>query len=173
MTDIAEVPSQPTGSQPVGGQPAEGRTSRDDLRDFIGPNADSYLRAHDARQARRFSFSNFSWAACFIPLPWLLYRKMYVIAAVFLFGSLILGVLLPDVKIGTGIAGVFGAMGKTLYLGHAESRVRKLANRGLAPADHVDVLKRAGGVSWLGGVIGALITAGFVALVILAKNNQG
>jgi hypothetical protein len=149
------------------------RTSRDDFRDFIGPNAERYLRAYDLRQARRRAFGSFSLAAAFIPLAWLMYRKMYVAAGILLLGSLIIGLVMPDIGPGAGIAAVFGVLGKTLYLSHAESRIRKIGARHLPPAEHVALLKRAGGVSWISGAIGAIIMAGCVLAVIAAHGQNG
>jgi hypothetical protein len=179
VTDIAvtqEEPAQPTSPDSVTHDlPDQGgiRTNRDDLRVFIGPNAERYLRAYDLKQTRRRGLAGFSVAAAFIPLAWLMYRKMYVAAGILLLGSLIIGLVIPDIGPGIGIAGVFGVLGKTLYLSHAESRLRKIGARHLPPAEHVALLQRAGGVSWIGAVIGAIIMAGGVLAVIAAHGQNG
>jgi len=179
VTDIAVTQEEPaqlkSADSVIHDLPEQGtvRTSRDDLRDFIGPNAERYLRAYDLRQARRRFLGGFSLAAAFIPLAWLMYRKMYIAAGILLLGSLIIGLVMPDIGPGVGIAGAFGVLGKTLYLSHAESRLRKIGARHLPLAEHIALLKRAGGVSWVGGAIGAVIMAGCVLAAIAAHGQNG
>src|SRR6266545_4345699 len=71
-------------------------------RRFVGPRADYYLKRFETFQkgtADRF-FPTWNWPAFGVGWLWYLYRKMYLHAAVFLFGG-----LLPMV-LGAGLAGV-------------------------------------------------------------------
>ncbi|MET1027782.1 MAG: DUF2628 domain-containing protein [Dongiaceae bacterium] len=150
MTDIVE-----------GSETESFRTMRDDLCDFIGPNAEKYLRAYNSK-----GWAGYSFAAALIPIPWLMYRKMYVATAGFLFVAVIIGVLLPHG--GFSLAGAFGAMGKTLYLTQAERKIRKIDARDLPVAERMSLIRRAGGISWLGAAIGTIITIGLTVAVIAA-----
>ncbi|HWT96380.1 MAG TPA: hypothetical protein VN229_02155 [Terriglobales bacterium] len=145
------------------------RTYRDDLRDFIGPNAESYLRSYDLKTKR--GRAGFSWAAAFIPLPWLMYRKMYGAAGALLLGGLVISFLLPHMSAGAGIGAVFGVMGKQLYFSHADAKIKKISARQLPTEEHVAVISRAGGISWLGAALGSIITVAGVLAVLYTAHS--
>ncbi len=177
MTGSADAPAAMPAETQI---PAEARTPhalRDDLRDFFGPNAEPYLRAYDRKMAslaksRRGNFLGFSLAALLVPLPWLMYRKMYIAAGGFLFAALLIGLLLPDAGASFSVAGICGAMGKALYVAHAEGKIRKIDGRHLSPSARTDLIRRAGGVSWLSAAIGIVIMAGTIAAMIAAHGQR-
>ena len=144
------------------------RTFRDDLSDFIGPNAESYLRSYDLKAKR--GRAGFSFVAAFFTLPWLMYRKMYGAAGALLLAGLVIGFLLPHATAGAGIGGVFGVMGKQLYLSHAEAKIKKISARQLSTEEHIAVISRAGGISWLGATLGSIITLVGVLSVFLVHS---
>ena len=126
----------------------------EDLRAFVGPNADYYLQAWAAadpnggRQALRWN-----WPAFFLNVIWMLYRKMYLQAAV----TFVI-FCMPGVNIILHI--LVGAFANYLYYKHAKAKILEtrphLSEQALYPA-----LKVIGGVhSWA-------ITVGIVFGVVL------
>jgi Protein of unknown function (DUF2628) len=121
------------------------QASEADLRTFIGPNADRYLRVWREMDEGR-TRTAWNWPAFLFPELWLLYRKMY------LDGALVLGILLLGAFVTNPLVSVFGSLalkvalgcrGDRLYREHAERRVAEILARHGRGA-----LARAGGTSW-------------------------
>ena len=129
---------------------------REDLALVIGTNADRYLD-----QARGY---NWHWPAALVPLPWLLYRKMYWECFAFLALVLPLRLVFPQFITPTLLpVMLLGLYAHTLYIHAARRRVRKANSRELPGARRNRYLVRAGGVSWPGAILGMLITLSVAA----------
>ena len=133
----------------------------EDLRAFVGPNADYYLQAwasvdpNVGLQALRWN-----WPAFFLNVFWLLYRRMYkyfwITFAAFLgigllegMGEAILNV--PpgprwfDLVINLAVACFFGVFGTWLYYRHATWTIAWTKAHHTSP----EAIANAGGVRWL------------------------
>lgn len=132
-------------------------------RQFIGPRADAYLERfrlfRDGTQAR--FIPTWHWPAFGLGWVWYLYRKMYLHAAVFLFGG-----LLP-MALGAGPAGVViwnalaAAAANYLYYMHVKLTLAVIQQRaGLDQAARDQLIHDAGGIQpyvwWLGAGLMAL-----------------
>ena len=96
---------------------------------------------------------------------WFFYRKMYLYGAMTIFMPMLLGYLFGGVGGSSGI--VFVMWGKTWYVNHALSRIAKADELGLTGTDRADYLQRAGGVSWIAGILAGLVY-GFLLLILIA-----
>jgi hypothetical protein len=139
-------------------------------RQFIGPRADSYLeRFQSFREGTQERFvPTWHWPAFGAGWLWYLYRKMYLHAAVFLFGG-----LLPMV-LGAGLAGVviwnlFAAVAANyLYYMHIKLSLAMIERRAGLDQDARDhLIHDAGGIQpyvwWLRlGLVALAIGAGLM-----------
>ncbi len=139
-------------------------------RQFIGPRADTYLeRFRLFREGTRERFTpTWHWPAFGVGWIWYLYRKMYLHAAIFLFGG-----LLPMV-LGAGLVGVVvwnlfaAASANYLYYMHIKLTLAVIQQRAGSDAAVRDGLIRdAGGIQpyvwWLGaGLMALAIGAGIM-----------
>ncbi len=133
--------------------------SRQDLALFIGTNAGRYL---DRRQRH-----GWHWPAALLPLPWLLYRKMYWECFALLALILPLRLAFPDFITPTLLPlMMLGLYAHTLYMHSAHRRVRKADRRDLPGARRDRYLVRAGGISWPGAILGTLITVSVVGQIL-------
>jgi hypothetical protein len=139
-------------------------------RQFIGPRADFYLeRFRVFREGTQARFvPTWHWPAFGVGWLWYLYRKMYLHAAVFLFGG-----LLPMV-LGAGLAGVviwnlFAAVAAHyLYYMHIKLSLAMIERKAGLDQDARDhFIHEAGGIQpyvwWLGlGLMALAIGAGLM-----------
>ncbi|MHA1565045.1 MAG: DUF2628 domain-containing protein [Alphaproteobacteria bacterium] len=132
------------------------QVSPEDLALIIGANPGRYMN-----RARRHSWH---WPAALVPLPWLLYRKMYWECFALLAIALPLRIAFPDFITPTVFPLlILGLSAHALYLNSARRRIRKADRRDLPGARRHRYLARAGGVSWPGAILGTLITASVAA----------
>lgn len=139
-------------------------------RQFIGPRADFYLeRFRVFREGTQERFvPTWHWPAFGVGWLWYLYRKMYLHAAVFLFGGLVPMVL------GAGLAGVviwnlFAAVAAHyLYYMHIKLSLAMIERKaGLDQDARAHLIHDAGGIQpyvwWLGlGLMALAIGAGLM-----------
>ena len=139
-------------------------------RQFIGPRADFYVeRFRIFREGTQERFvPTWHWPAFGVGWLWYLYRKMYLHAAVFLFGG-----LLPMV-LGAGLAGVvvwnlFAAVAAHyLYYMHIKLSLAMIERKaGLDQDARAQLIHDAGGIQpyvwWLGlGLMALAIGAGIM-----------
>ena len=154
----------------------------EDVRAFVGPNADYYLQAWAAadpnggRQALRWN-----WPAFFLNVIWMLYRKMYKYFWIS-FGALVaigaaegiveamLSIKGPgwwDIVINFAVAGFFGAYGTWFYYRHATFTIAQTKAQHTSP----EAIVRAGGVRWLWPVLilGGAVVLGIVAAILVPR----
>lgn len=149
---------------------------RAELRDFFGPNADSFLKVYDrmrddalsagnGRPKFRFAGGGFEAAAFFAGPVWFFYRKMWAWAWGLTALLIVLG-LIPGVnRVGlpVGIALAFGA--HRLYVTYAMDKLKKM--RAATGVLNPETVRRVGGVSVLAGWISGGIYALLLALAII------
>jgi hypothetical protein len=137
------------------GESATTAIGHDEIRAFVGNNSEYYVRnfaKFTAAGTDNFAMT-WNWSACCFTFIWMLYRKMYLQAAV----TFVI-FCLPGVNILLHI--VTGVVGNYLYYKHVKDKILEI--RPLQPPQGLfPVLQQIGGVhSWaitVGVVIGAII----------------
>jgi hypothetical protein len=157
---------------------AERDALRRDLMEFIGPNADRFLQVRDLFGTRemvngkRKFVANMCIPMFLIPFPWLMYRKMYLEAALLLLIPILLGIILPDL-LGTGSIGaavVLALHVKSWYLSRAKRKIKRISEQATSVDERRELIQKAGGVSLPAGVIGGAIYVSLIGLAILATD---
>lgn len=169
MDVTASADETATGS--TAAQPIQDEATR--WRQFVGPNADYYLRVFKKFSANgqpRFALS-WNWPAfLYISFLWFLYRKMYLHAFVYAVGPMVSTYLTGDVSAGIVWSVMAGATANYLYYWHCWEHIgeMKRASR-LDPAAQETALKESGGVQpyviWVGVVFYLIFLATLVKMV--------
>lgn len=114
--------------------------SSDEIRAFVGPNADYYLY-----QFSKFTVSGtekfcptWNWSTCGFTFIWMLYRKMYIQALI-----TFIVFCLPGINIIMHI--LAGVVGNYLYYRHVQGRIREIRST-RSPENIHPVLQELGGV---------------------------
>ena len=148
-----------------------------ELRAFVGPRADHFLRKWLPRLEDPASGDvGFSWISLFFPVYWLGFRKMYKAMLLLLVVTLILTIapqfvfvnLLKLERVPLGVAPIIGIMinfvcglyGNAWYLNHAEATIARSKQEGHIGDQLLITLMQRGGTSALG------IAAAFVLSVV-------
>lgn len=136
------------------------------LRIYIGPNADKFLelrkenrKAKKVKKKRSF-FALFNITVFFIPLAWLYYRKMYVLGTCFFIPYIAVSITHPDLSNSFFVAfGIIAAIAANhIYLVRAQKHVTDIKETGIPHHEMSQHLKKTGGTSKIGAVIGVFIT---------------
>ena len=138
------------------------------LSTFVGDKYSSYYEKK--WQLNSGQLKGFNVAAFFLGVVWLIYRKMYIYALIFI---MLIGLdiwietyyPLPDSvgsAINIAIATTFGILGNTLYKTHAEKKVKEILSATSA-ADLQLELNKKGGTNLAGA-----IAFGTIILLIIA-----
>jgi hypothetical protein len=120
-----------------------GSVSGEEMRAFVGNNQEYYLgnfAKFTVTGTERFA-PTWNWSAFGFTFIWMLYRKMYLLAAV----TFVI-FCMPGVNLISHI--VVGVVGNYLYYRHALAKISEVRPR-LAPGEFYPTLKEIGGVhSW-------------------------
>lgn len=158
----------------------DGTSERSLFTLFFGPKADLYLATLEKLREKNAALTapvrGWCWPAFFVPLPWLLYRKMWGAAAAIVLLPILIYYFVPAVGGlgGFGSSIVIAMLAKSFYVQSAAGKIRRITSENADPAVVRDKVGRAGGVSVAGAVIGGTIlfivfgiifTAAFVATV--------
>ncbi|WP_419804290.1 DUF2628 domain-containing protein [Terriglobus sp.] len=138
---------------------------RAELRDFCGPNADTFLRAYDklredtpqvsgGRPKFRLFGGGFEVAAFFLGPVWFFYRKMWMFAWV-ITGLIVVLMFVPFRQVGFILSLILAGLAHRSYVQYAVTRLTKLhaANAVVTPA----MVQAEGGVSKPAGIISGII----------------
>jgi len=145
-------------------------TMSDDLKAFIGPNADKFAKVWvKMGTTKKPSAIGWSWPAFLLGFVWFLYRKMYIAGGLLLLIPMVLALMFPDNNGGSiGLAVCLGMLGKSWYLASAKKKIVKINERVVSPEDKAEQIAQAGGVSVPMGIVGGLIYTATIALAIYA-----
>ena len=145
---------------------------------FVGPNADVYYATYARMLAKdpgagKLIFG-WCWPFFFVPIPWLLYRKQWAVAAALILIPMVLAYLFPS---GSSVSWttvlILGAIwAKCLYVHNAIGKIRAIAAAETDPARRDEKIRQAGGVSVAGAVIGAIVMAVFLFALFAAERSQ-
>ena len=147
-------------------------TSREDLasdllRLYIGPNAIKFLSITKGLKETNYKKSrSFNVAAFFFPLAWFFYRKIYFEGLfVALFIPIIVSLIFPDLPsiLYTSLHIAIGMYANRYYLESASKKVDQIIASGLSERELRKKVKKRGGVSEIGAVLGVLLTASIIA----------
>lgn len=138
--------------------------SADEIRAFVGTNAEYYVQnfaKFTVAGTENFTIS-WNWSTCCFTFFWMLYRKMYVQAAI----TFVI-FWLPGINIILHI--IAGIVGNYLYYKHAKDKIIEI-RAVQAPQNLYPALQQVGGVhSWVipvGVILGAIIL--FIMFLIVA-----
>src|SRR5262245_22711026 len=184
MTMFTPIPPRPNDDDSI---PRSGVSPslEQDLRAFVGPNADYYLRQWHSRLSGQHASAGFNKAAFFLSGFWVGYRKMYKIAF-FFFGIILAEMVLEELLfvgvlkmpespavmtplVGLVVGIVFGICGNGWYLSHAQRVIAKVQSQQLEGVAHSRALAGRGGTS-LGislGLFFLFLVAVFVVAFVL------
>jgi hypothetical protein len=154
---------------------------RRELAIYFGPNADVFLHTYEKMRAKalrgsgRYYVQTWNWPVFVTSFVWFFYRRLYLFGAVVFLMPIVLSLLFGDIGL-AGMWGAFAILSKSMYVQIALHRVLKANRLGLTGAEREDYLRRAGGTSWLAGILAgalyALILAFFVFATFYAHKNQ-
>ena len=137
---------------------------------FTQRNLEKFLPLHDTIAAGRSAFS-VCWPGLVFPQAWFLYRKMYGWAAF----ACVTPLLVTSIHAFGGYGNVLAyapalaaISGRRLYVGGARRTIARIRAAEPDEAAAEDVIRRAGGVSIAGAVIGALF---FIAAVSIGSRT--
>ena len=108
------------------------------------------------------------WTAYLFPLPWLFYRKLYFYGAIITLLMTVMSLVMPGLLgdlVGAVIWAILMRSAKPIYIAHALKIVAKADKRGLAGDDRKEFLRKAGGQSVLGLILGIAATIGGLFLM--------
>jgi len=143
MSNHEQGYAQPPGERPAQASPSPGQLEDEkELRAFVGDEADYYLGAWS--EGRKVSFN---WAAFLFSAPWLFYRKMYGVAALFLAAGIGFAAVLHELVVTLGLALLCGFFGNKLYYWQARRVVRKACSGEPLEENRLKILARRGGTS--------------------------
>lgn len=108
-----------------------------------------------------------NWAAFFVPLPWLFYRKLYLEGAIFAIVPVLAAfVYLPASQILSLVIGVLVSLfGHGYYVFKALNRIETIEAGSQSDAEKELEIQQSGGVSRAGAWVGAVIVAGSVVYI--------
>ena len=120
--------------------------------------------------------NSFNWAAFFLTLLWLGYRKMYtpiflVLAAFFAIDIIFLvmeieGTLINR-SLGAALSGWLGIGGNLLYKKHAQKQINMIEQGSISDKEKIHEIRKRGGTSKMGVFLALLMILAYVALVLL------
>jgi len=162
------ISDDPAPHAPAPDDTAPAAFGEDGLRLYLGPNPGPYVAFWERARASGHPFVwSWNWWGLLFPLPWLFYRKLWAIGAAVVLLPVLLDALIGfGAKAGFVLAALVAAGGKPLVVERAERKTRTIDALGLLSQESIDRLRRAGGVSRPGAVIGALLMASVLALAV-------
>ncbi|WP_416729836.1 DUF2628 domain-containing protein [Fictibacillus sp. JL2B1089] len=120
--------------------------------------------------------NSFNWAAFFLTLLWLGYRKMYtpillVLAAFFAIDIIFLlmeieGTLINR-SLGAALSGWLGIGGNLLYKKHAQKQISMIEQGSISDKEKIHEIRKRGGTSKMGVFLAILMISVYVAPVFL------
>lgn len=149
----------------------------DELRAFVGPNADHYLRKWAPRLLDPEGDVGVSWIALFFPTCWLAYRKMFMLGMAIWavdFGITVVSAITFPLSSGRYVAMaltmrlvlvvVCCVSANAWYLKHALRSIESARSEGYEGEHLWHALAHRGGTS-IGLLIGIIFLTGFLSLI--------
>jgi hypothetical protein len=138
---------------------SRGNFNEQELRAFIGKEADYYIKKWQPRLGGQGYWAGFNWAAFFLTDLWLAYRKMY--QAIFVYygakiaGGVLVGAIigkqidsrLLEILVGLITSTVCGVFGNIWYLTRTLKVVNEIRSQGLQEEAYFQSLFKFGGTN--------------------------
>lgn len=138
------------------------------IRLFVGENFGKFEAVYEKMKIKKGALG-WCWTAFFLPSVWLLYRKLYIEAVVILVLPVVILTIFPNLDIANvGISVAVAMTGKNYYLGRAKTKIGKIMALSEPDDFKMELLQRAGGVSWPAAIIGIAIYASLIGLALWA-----
>jgi hypothetical protein len=134
-----------------------------DMALFVGRNRARLMAQYDALGRGAWPFC---WPGLIAPQAWFLYRKMYLWAALVSAGPLLIAYFPGFAYLDWG-ASLIGALGLRFYFAGAETAIARIRAAAGDEDEARALIARAGGVSWVGAIIG--LAFAFSAFVLSLK----
>jgi Protein of unknown function (DUF2628) len=156
--------------------------SEDEIRAFVGKNADYYLDRWPAKGEQYARARGFNWAAFLLSAFWMPYRKMYRVTWL-MFGMVAAYSVIGEFAIARGVAtekslepvsrvvsigfSIFcGAFANGWYLAHAQREAARIRLLGLEGDSYHRALARRGGTSLLAS-LGTFCLFGIAIIAVI------
>ena len=153
--------------------------SEEELRAFIGPRADRYWRKWGWAIQNGSNRAAGLFPPFFFGFVWFLYRRMY--REVWVPFALIIVVVILEMAVtkggetsraletglNFGIAAATSMVGSSLYLRKFRRAVAHARQTAPTPEARLEILRRAGGTSWIGLIIGVVSLILLLALAMV------
>lgn len=133
-----------------------------DLAVFVGAENNGYYMQKYTEMNMSNSKNSWNWAAFLISAPWMLYRKMYKNALIYMGGILLISLALPYFSIALPI--LSGIFGNHFYFKHAEEKLKSASM--MSGYEKNMFISREGGTN-VGAAIGITIAFVFVECIII------
>ncbi|MDV2685970.1 DUF2628 domain-containing protein [Alkalihalophilus lindianensis] len=147
----------------------------DQLAVYVGKKYSSYYEKKWAKIDEKNNQTSWNFAAFFLSLFWLGYRKMYgnvlLIIGIFLVIDLFIFLVADpgnealmlrlNNSVGLGMAVTTGLFGNYMYRHHARKQIEKITSMDSNREQHEEILRKKGGRSWLGVFYTILIVIGY------------
>lgn len=126
-----------------------------EIKAFVGKNSNYYINKWSLLASSPKKV-NWNFAAFFLSIFWVGYRKMYTLLLTILGIFIVLDIFQAllnidmDSALGYALSGAVGAAGNSLYLKHMNKKIAKIKAKYLFGDDYYNELTKAGGPSWVG-----------------------
>jgi len=133
----------------------------DDFLEFVATNDSKFIPVYAAQLAGERWRLVVCWPALFVPLVWLLYRKMYAATALVTVTPIVLFMLhCPPLVIRIAVMStwILVGFGRHIYVWSARLEIADIRASASDDATALNAIRRAGGVSRAGAVIGVVLT---------------
>ena len=144
------------------------------LDSFIGFNADAYLDYYQNvyRGKQGNPAAHWHWVPFLFSIPWLFIRRRYITGVAFALFPVLLDLIFPGPQTVlvtlAAICVICGFAGRPMYMTLVLRKIDEVEARRLWPVQRDEKLRRAGGVSLMGGTIGAVLWIGLAVTPLLA-----
>lgn len=155
---------------------------------YVGPQRAEYYKERFEKIASGGGSIGWHWPAFFFTSAWLLYRKMWLYALLYIFAvpfavSFIAGMIsaftspLMIVPLYYGGYFIYGFIlmpmfANRLYFGHVKTKVDKISSLNLSEGQMAEELARKGGTSWLGFIFILIPIIGILAAIAIPAYND-
>jgi len=122
--------------------------SKEEFAAFIGSNNTNYYLDYTDKMKNNNKFLSWNWPCFFLGPYWLLYRKLYALAAILLAVNVSLSLLIPG-AFSLLIRIVLSMFANAIYLNHSERKIKtvKTIIANLSAAQYINRLNKKGGVN--------------------------
>ena len=122
--------------------------SKEEFAAFIGSNNTNYYLDYTDKMNKNTNFISWNWACFFLGTYWLLYRKLYAVAAIFFVVNISTSLLIPGV-LPLIIRILLAMFANAIYLNYSARTIKsvKTVIANLSATQYINRLHKKGGVN--------------------------